>query len=89
MAEVEKARMPFGKYGPDHYPPNGVPIYDVPYDYLEWFRRKGYPKGKLGEVMEFVRQIKLDGADSIFEPIRKRNHGRTRLRKPPQKQWSF
>ena len=22
--------MPFGKYGPQHFPPNGVPIYDIP-----------------------------------------------------------
>ena len=29
--------MPFGKYGPLHFPPRGVPLYDLPVEYLAWF----------------------------------------------------
>src|SRR5262245_32382725 len=31
---IARWHMPFGKYGPQHYPPNGVPLYDLPAEYL-------------------------------------------------------
>ena len=34
LAEIEKTRMPFGKFGPKSFPPAGVPIYDLPAEYL-------------------------------------------------------
>ncbi|MDP7496597.1 MAG: DUF3820 family protein, partial [Roseibacillus sp.] len=45
MEEIGKAHMPFGKYGPDEYPPRGVPIIDLPPEYLAWFAERGFPKG--------------------------------------------
>ena len=45
LAEIGRTYMPFGKYGPAHYPPNGLPIYDLPAEYLMWFANKGgFPK---------------------------------------------
>ena len=29
LADIGRMRMPFGKYGPEHFPPSGVPIYDL------------------------------------------------------------
>ncbi|MGY8686234.1 MAG: hypothetical protein ACKVHP_00620, partial [Verrucomicrobiales bacterium] len=29
LGEAVKWHMPFGKYGPTHYPPRGVPLYDL------------------------------------------------------------
>ena len=37
-------KMPFGKYA-------GRAILDMPGAYLLWFKEKGFPKGKLGEVI--------------------------------------
>jgi uncharacterized protein (DUF3820 family) len=90
LGEIARTHMPFGKYGPKEYPPRGVPIYDLPYEYLAWFARKGaFPKGRLGELLEFVYLAKRDGADAVFDPVRKIRGGRTSLRSERQTNWSF
>ena len=38
LAEIHKTRMPFGMFGKEKYPPGGVPIYDLPEEYLSWFK---------------------------------------------------
>ncbi|MFT3991991.1 MAG: DUF3820 family protein [Luteolibacter sp.] len=87
LAEISKARMPFGKFGPQFYPPAGVPIIDLPPEYLAWFKERGFPKGKLGKLMEHVYEIKGVGMDHVFDPIRKVNGGRFSLR--PERRKSF
>ena len=89
LEEISRYHMPFGKYGPVHYPPRGVPIYDLPVDYLAWFQQKGFPKGRLGELLEIVSHAKMGGADKIFDAMRTRAGGRTKLRKPRQREWDF
>lgn len=89
LADLSETCMPFGKYGPEHFPPRGVPIYDLPYEYLAWFQRKGFPRGKLGRLMEFVFMAKQDGADSLFDPLRESAGGRTNLRGKRRRRWSF
>ncbi len=88
LADAVTTRMPFGKYGPQNYPPSGLPLCDLPYEYLEWFRRKGLPSGRLGELMAFVLHIKRDGAEDIFDALRG-NHPRASLRKTCHTSWSF
>lgn len=81
LTEIGRTCMPFGKYGPPHYPPNGVPIYDLPVEYLGWFVTKGgFPKGRLGRLLQIVHQMKVDGSDAAFDPLRKQAGGRTPLR---------
>jgi uncharacterized protein (DUF3820 family) len=89
LAEIGRLRMPFGKYGPEKFPPAGVPIYDLPVEYLLWFRQKGFPRGRLGELLEMVLQIKLDGAEAVFEPFRNAAGGRHPLRPERRKTWDF
>ncbi|MBK1792263.1 putative quorum-sensing-regulated virulence factor [Persicirhabdus sediminis] len=88
LEEISNCYMPFGKFGPKDYPPRGVPIYDLPPEYLAWFAERGFPKGRLGELMQHVCVFKETGMDMLFEPMRKRNGGRTRLSKKPS-QGSF
>ena len=57
------ARMPFGKY-------KGRLIIDLPEDYLIWFAGKGFPGGDLGRRLQAVYEIKLNGLESLFDPIR-------------------
>lgn len=86
MQAIERTHMPFGKFGPDHFPPNGVPIFDLPAEYLQWFATQGFPKGRLGELLQMVYQMKADGSDAVFDSMRRRRGGRTELRprrKPP------
>lgn len=87
LEEISRCHMPFGKYGPKHYPPHGVPIYDLPLEYLVWFQQKGFPKGRLGQLLEIVCHAKSGGADKIFDMIRARAGGRTRLRPRRRTEW--
>jgi hypothetical protein len=80
LAEIGRTFMPFGKFGPDHFPPRGVPLYDLPVEYLQWFAQRGFPKGRLGELLRMIHQLKVDGCDEVFDAFRKRRGGRTSLR---------
>jgi len=80
LAEIGGAVMPFGKFGPEKFPPQGVPIMDLPPEYLEWFRGCGFPKGRLGELMAAVCEIKEVGMDSVFDPLREARGGRRSIR---------
>jgi uncharacterized protein (DUF3820 family) len=81
LSDVAGARMPFGKYGPKDYPPRGLPLMDLPPEYLQWFHERGWPKGRLGELMSQIAEIKASGADFVFDPIRKAQGGRSSVRK--------
>ncbi len=90
LAEIGRWHMPFGRYGPKEYPPRGVPLFDLPFEYLQWFTHHGgFPSGRLGELMELLYHIKKDGSDEVFAPFRMRNGGRTKLRKPARREWQF
>jgi len=56
--------MPFGKY-------KGRLLCDLPMPYLEWFNRKGWPKGQLGEQLQLVFEIKLNGLEHILTELKR------------------
>jgi len=64
LIEIVKTPMPFGKY-------KGTIISNLPMFYLEWFKRQGFPKGKLGIMLETVYEIKLNGLDDILYNLKK------------------
>jgi hypothetical protein len=80
LAEIGSTFMPFGKFGPEKFPPRGVPLYDLPVEYLNWFVHRGFPKGRLGELLRIVHQLKVDGCDEVFDAFRRARGGRTSLR---------
>ncbi len=47
LAELMEYKMPFGKF-------KNQRIINLPVEYLLWFRRKGFPAGKLGRFMQIV-----------------------------------
>lgn len=65
LLESTTLKMPFGKY-------KDVLICDLPIFYLEWFLKKNneFPKGKLGDTMSIVYQVKLNGLDNILEELK-------------------
>lgn len=65
LEEICQQKMPFGKY-------KGTILIDMPIHYLEWFHRKGFPKGKLGMQLATVYEIKLNGLMDLIAPIRAR-----------------
>ncbi len=61
-----RTRMPFGKY-------ENTLLCDLPVSYLEWFKRKGgFPKGKLGMLLDTVYEIKLNGLDDLLRQLKQR-----------------
>jgi uncharacterized protein (DUF3820 family) len=68
LQQLVTQKMPFGKY-------KGRLLSDLPISYLEWFKRKGgFPKGKLGELLENVYVIKLNGLEGIIQKIKENRH---------------
>ncbi len=72
LDEISRTYMPFGIFGKEKYPPRGRPIYDLPENYLMWFKQRTFPQGRLGELMAQVCELKEAGLDHIFDPMRKR-----------------
>lgn len=63
LLKLAKYRMPFGKYA------NRLLI-DLPEPYVVWFANKGFPEGELGKMMRIVYEIKTNGLEYLFEPLR-------------------
>jgi hypothetical protein len=63
MAELAETRMPFGKYA-------GRRLIDMPEPYIVWFAQQGFPPGKLGELLRAVYEIKVNGLEYLFTPLR-------------------
>jgi len=57
-------KMPFGKY-------KETLLCNLPVAYLEWFARKGFPKGKLGMLLQTIYEIKMNGLEYLLEPLKK------------------
>lgn len=57
-------KMPFGKY-------KGLSLIDLPEPYVVWFSNKGFPDGKLGEALKLLYEIKANGLEYLFDPLRK------------------
>jgi len=64
LIDLLEVKMPFGKY-------KGRFIIDLPEFYLVWFRQKGFPKGRLGELMGLAYEIKLNGLEGMVKAIKK------------------
>jgi uncharacterized protein len=64
LLELVKTKMPFGKY-------KDKLLCDLPVSYLEWFQRKGWPKGKLGSLLATIYEIKLNGLEHLLTPLKK------------------
>ena len=65
LLDLVSVKMPFGKY-------KDRLICDLPESYLLWFREKGYPPGKIGELMQNMYEIKLNGLEFLLHPLKKK-----------------
>lgn len=64
MLKLAQYKMPFGKY-------KGSLLIDLPEPYVVWFANKGFPEGELGKLMAIVLEIKINGLEYLFQPLRK------------------
>ncbi len=65
LIKLANMRMPFGKY-------KDQLLIDLPERYVVWFSQKGFPDGHLGEMLRIVYEIKVNGLEYLFKPLRKK-----------------
>lgn len=66
LIELANTKMPYGKYA-------GRILVDLPEPYVVWLANNAMPKGKLGEQMQMLYEIKVNGLEGLLKPLRGRN----------------
>jgi uncharacterized protein len=64
LLQLVKMKMSFGKY-------KETVLCDLPVSYLEWFNSKGFPKGKLGMLLQTLYEIKINGLEELLGPLKR------------------
>tara|TARA_R110002167_G_scaffold299774_2_gene504119 strand:+ start:1431 stop:1664 length:234 start_codon:yes stop_codon:yes gene_type:complete len=65
LLEAINQTMPFGKY-------RGRKLLELPEPYLVWFHNQGFPSGKLGEQLALMHEIKVNGLETMLQPLLQR-----------------
>ena len=63
LLKLTKTRMPFGRY-------KGCLLIDLPEPYVIWFAKKGFPEGELGRMLGVLYEVKMNGLEYLFKPLR-------------------
>lgn len=63
LEKIANTTMPFGRF-------RGRALIDLPEEYLLWFVDRGFPKGKLGELMQITLEIKINGLEGLITPLK-------------------
>lgn len=64
LLKLVTTRMPFGRYADRR-------LIDLPEPYIVWMAQRGFPKGELGNLLRTVYEIKVNGLEYLFKPLRK------------------
>lgn len=65
LIKLAHTKMPFGKY-------EGYYLIDLPEYYVVWYSNKGFPKGQLGEQLQLIYELKLNGLEELIRNIKKK-----------------
>ncbi len=63
LLDLVKMQMPYGKY-------KGYLICNLPEGYLLWYKDKGFPNGKLGQLMATMFEIRVNGLEYLLKPLK-------------------
>ena len=63
LIRIANYQMPFGRF-------KGTALIELPEEYLLWFVDRGFPAGKLGELMQVTLEIKINGLEKLVYPLR-------------------
>ena len=62
LVDLARMRMPFGRY-------QGRILIDLPEPYVVWFRKAGFPRGRLGELLGLLYEVKANGLEHLVRPL--------------------
>ena len=65
LIKLAHTKMPYGKY-------EGRYLIYLPEYYVVWYHNKGFPKGKLGDMLNQVYELKLNGLEDLIRNIQRR-----------------
>lgn len=65
LLDLVKMQMPYGKY-------KGYLICNIPESYLLWYKDKGFPKGKLGDLLATMFEIRVNGLEYLLTPLKRK-----------------
>jgi uncharacterized protein (DUF3820 family) len=65
LVKIANMKMPFGRF-------KGRALIDLPEPYVVWFRKQGFPEGELGRLLTQLYEIKLNGLEHLFWPLKKK-----------------
>ena len=63
LLKLARTKRPFGKFA-------GTLLVDLPEPYIVWLRQQGFPQGELGEMLQCIYEVKLNGLEYLFDPLR-------------------
>lgn len=62
LEKLANTKMPYGKY-------KGNYLINLPEYYIVWYNNKGFPKGKLGDMLSLVYELKLNGLEYLVRKL--------------------
>ena len=62
LRAIVNQEMPFGRF-------KGRKLIDLPEPYVVWFKNEGFPRGKLGERLAVMYEIKVNGLETMLRPL--------------------
>lgn len=63
LIKIANMKMPFGKF-------KGTALIDLPEPYVVWFHGQGFPEGELGRLLAQLYEIKVNGLEHLFAPLK-------------------
>ncbi|MEM6515375.1 MAG: DUF3820 family protein [Bacteroidota bacterium] len=65
LIKLAHTKMPYGKY-------EGRYLIDLPEHYVVWYHGKGFPEGKLGDMLNQVYELKINGLEHLIREIQRK-----------------
>ncbi len=66
LIKIANMKMPFGKF-------KGTRLVDLPEPYVVWFHSQGFPEGELGSLLAQLYEVKVNGLEHLFGPLKDLN----------------
>ncbi len=63
LIKIANYKMPFGRYA-------GTTLVDLPEADVNWFNNQGYPDGEIGRLLALLYEVKVNGLEYLFKPLR-------------------